>query len=70
MKSPHIPLGNALLIAEGARLFPREAPLEVDLAFFVRRPASASRRVLMPTKRPALISSSTDTRQRYGHPVA
>jgi Holliday junction resolvase RusA-like endonuclease len=43
-----------LLIARGARLFPRDVPLRVEVAFYVPRPRSAPRRVVMPTHRPDL----------------
>lgn len=43
-----------LLIARGAQLYPRETPLAIEVTFYVARPASAPRRVLMPTKRPDL----------------
>lgn len=41
-----------LLIEKGARPFEREAPLAVSVTFYVRRPASAPRRVVLPAKRP------------------
>jgi Holliday junction resolvase RusA-like endonuclease len=43
-----------LLIARGAQLYSREVPVAIEVTFYVARPASAPRRVLMPTKRPDL----------------
>ncbi len=43
-----------LLVAEKAVLYDRDVPLAVDLRFYVPRPKSAPKRVLLPTTRPDL----------------
>lgn len=43
-----------LLVDKGAHLFERAVPLAVAATFYVHRPASAPRRVVLPVKRPDL----------------
>ena len=45
---------KTLLQDAGARLYPRDVPLAVEMVFWVARPRTAPKRITMPAKRPDL----------------